>query len=111
MTVGSHIFYRWRGDWGDPKSFRRPYLAAEVAERPRRPERPERRAAAADGNEVVETAFGVTIHRGKAPAEAAREGEGVTVHRSGAMAAVRVHGGAPEEAATDAATPESVPGH
>src|SRR5688572_20135540 len=40
VTVGSHIFYRWRGDWGDPKSFRRPYLAAELSERPDRPGQP-----------------------------------------------------------------------
>jgi hypothetical protein len=42
VSVGSHIFYRWRGDWGDPKSFRRPYLAAEVTETPDRPARAER---------------------------------------------------------------------
>src|SRR5688500_10015771 len=65
VTVGSHIFYRWRGDWGDPKSFRRPYLAAEVTERPARAEprdRPEQHAAApAFEGEVIGTAFGVTI--------------------------------------------------
>src|SRR5205085_3543487 len=31
VTVGSHIFYRWHGEWGDPRSFRRPYSGMEMA--------------------------------------------------------------------------------
>jgi spore germination cell wall hydrolase CwlJ-like protein len=98
VSVGSHIFYRWRGDWGDPKSFRRPYLAAEVADRPDRPERsgdidrPPVRTA--ENSETVETirAFGVTVRRGgppprflaaapdPAPSEARASAAGVRVH-------------------------------
>jgi hypothetical protein len=94
VTVGSHIFYRWRGDWGDPKSFRRPYLAAEAAERPARadrPSRPERRADAGAGEHEV-TAFGVTIRRGGPPPRIAAEGE----ERPVSVAGVRIHSGLPD---------------
>ncbi len=29
VTIGAHVFYRWNGAWGDPKSFQRPYVGAE----------------------------------------------------------------------------------
>ncbi|HEX8443822.1 MAG TPA: cell wall hydrolase [Allosphingosinicella sp.] len=29
ITVGSHIFYRWRGSWGHPLAFRQTYAGAE----------------------------------------------------------------------------------
>ena len=101
VTVGSHIFYRWRGDWGDPKSFRRPYLAAEVADRPENsPERPERQVAApAPGGEVIGTAFGVTIRRGAPPAHHAAAPEAAT--RPEKVAGVRVHVGLPDFAAAE----------
>ncbi len=70
VSVGSHIFYRWRGDWGDPKSFRRPYLAAETAETAVSPEPADRPAVRiAERSEPVETerAFGVTVRRGGPP--------------------------------------------
>jgi hypothetical protein len=112
VTVGSHIFYRWRGDWGDPKSFRRPYLAAEVAERPEpaepadRPDRPDRLAVqsdeGADRGEVTE-AFGVTVRRGGPPPRilAAAEAE-APPERVASSAAVRVHVGLPTFAAPEA---------
>jgi Cell Wall Hydrolase len=112
VTVGSHIFYRWRGDWGDPKSFRRPYVAAELAERAARPERPERQAAAAapaPAGEIIGTAFGVTIRRGAPPprvlASAAAELRPASAH------GVRVHVGLPDSAEPEpvaAAEPEAV---
>jgi hypothetical protein len=30
VTIGSHIFYRWRGEWGDPLSFRQDYAGESV---------------------------------------------------------------------------------
>ncbi len=62
ITVGSHIFYRWPGRWGDPIAFRQSYAGAEsgiVA--------PSGEAAAAPRSEIV---MGVNVHRG-APADAA----------------------------------------
>ncbi|MEA3051278.1 MAG: hypothetical protein QOG72_181 [Sphingomonadales bacterium] len=101
VTVGSHIFYRWRGEWGDPKSFRRPYLGAELAER-REPE-----PAPGGGGGGIRTAFGVTVHRGETASYAATEAQGaVRVHRPGNEAEIRVHVGVPEEAAVEIAAAE-----
>jgi hypothetical protein len=109
VSVGSHVFYRWRGDWGDPKSFRRPYLAAEVAERPEpkpRPERPERLAVQDDrGAATVEVtrAFGVTIRRGGPPPLALAAAEEEAPQRLASAAGVRVHAGLPDFAAREPA--------
>jgi hypothetical protein len=112
VTVGSHIFYRWRGDWGDPKSFRRPYLAAEVIERPARVEprdRPEQHSAApAFEGKVIGTAFGVTIRRGAPPAQVAERAEPNAGPEK--VAGVRVHVGLPQFAEAEpaaAAEPEA----
>jgi spore germination cell wall hydrolase CwlJ-like protein len=104
VSVGSHIFYRWRGEWGDPKSFRRPYSGIELAARPEAPSVAEAPPAP--------RAFGVTIHRGGADEPAAVEpGSGVRVHRTAAASAVRVHSGLPDEAGTElaAAAPDQAP--
>jgi len=122
VTVGSHIFYRWKGEWGDPKSFRRPYTGQEQAY-----------ASAGDiagpdvggGDEVV---AGVTIHRialtqatttadvaagAAAPVSRQRSGvttiAGVRIHRmAGARMAssddVRIHSGTPGGEATAASS-------
>jgi spore germination cell wall hydrolase CwlJ-like protein len=103
VTVGSHIFYRWRGEWGDPKSFRRPYLGSEPVQR---------LAARAPLPAAVEgrTAFGVTVHRGGASPLAAAEPEaGVRIHRSSSLPDVRVHVGAPADAATPGPTEQAAP--
>jgi hypothetical protein len=94
VTVGSHIFYRWRGDWGDPKSFRRPYLAAEVVERP---DRPPVRTADRSGREATTRAFGITVRRGGPPPRflASAEAE-APPERSASAAGVRVHTGLPD---------------
>ncbi|HEX2764809.1 MAG TPA: cell wall hydrolase [Allosphingosinicella sp.] len=119
VTIGSHIFYRWRGEWGDPKSFRRPYVGAEAFAR-----------AAGTAARPAETKFGVQVHRAadeETPEEAPAfiEVAGVRIHRSGrretGVAAedsggVRIHRGAPtpaEEApsyaAADAPSDASAP--
>ncbi|HEX8307254.1 MAG TPA: cell wall hydrolase [Allosphingosinicella sp.] len=101
VSVGSHIFYRWRGDWGDPKSFRRPYLAAEVAERPERVDRPAVRTAAApdEPSAPVETTrtFGVMVRRGGPPPRfLARAEEPAPPRQSASAQGVRVHSGLPD---------------
>jgi hypothetical protein len=92
VTVGSHIFYRWRGDWGDPKSFRRPYSGVELAQRPE--------SAPLEAPALpVRTESGVRIHHGEPAAYAQAETvSGVRIHRSTGPAEVKVHSGSPEEA-------------
>ena len=109
VSVGSHIFYRWRGDWGDPKSFRRPYLAAEATERPDRVERQERqsvRSEESDERAQVTVAHGVTVRRGGPPPRflAAAEEEAPPV-RSASAAGVRVHVGLPDFVGPDSVEP------
>jgi hypothetical protein len=104
VTVGSHIFYRWRGAWGDPKSFRRPYLAAEVAGRSERVDRPAVRTA--DRSEPVESAkaFGVTVRRGGPPPRFLASAEDPAPPVPPASAAgVRVHFGLPDFMSAQAA--------
>ncbi len=94
VTVGSHIFYRWRGDWGDPKSFRRPILAAETAERPERVA--VRTARRADPGETTER-FGITVRRGGPPPRfLAAAHEEAPPERSASAGGVRVHTGLPD---------------
>lgn len=114
VTIGSHIFYRWRGEWGDPQSFRRPYVGGEGA-----------RFASADqpvlrGDGAVESEFGVTIHRpgsggfalaaSSGPGEAegsdgTEESAGVRIHRSAGSDGVRIHHGEAQIAAAIAPAP------
>jgi hypothetical protein len=97
VTVGSHIFYRWRGDWGDPKSFRRPYLAAEVARRPGPADRPALRSAQRADRVEAEKAFGVTVRRGGPPPRFLALAEDAAPPEPMASAArVRVHVGLPD---------------
>ncbi|HEU0099499.1 MAG TPA: cell wall hydrolase [Allosphingosinicella sp.] len=117
VSVGSHIFYRWRGDWGDPKAFRRPYLAAEVAEpiqRRDRPDRPTVRTAGASEAGETTRIHGVTIRRGGPPPSilALLQEEGAPERPAGASG-VRVHSGLPDfvdsaPAGTDEAAPVAV---
>jgi hypothetical protein len=97
VTIGAHIFYRWRGAWGDPTSVRRPYVAAPetfataVAPDSQLPfEQP-----ASERTEVIE---GVTIHRSAARTmryAAADDGAVIRIHRLGKAPDVRVHRGTP----------------
>jgi spore germination cell wall hydrolase CwlJ-like protein len=112
VTIGAHIFYRWHGEWGDPKSFQRPYVGAEAFARAAA--EPIGQAAEAP----AETAFGVAVHRAAAPAVTLAEvddGAPVRIHRTGAAApaasdapeGIRIHRSsdqqdAPATASTDA---------
>jgi spore germination cell wall hydrolase CwlJ-like protein len=130
VTIGAHIFYRWNGAWGDPRSFRRPYVGAEAMAQAASGWG-EGAAAAADPN--VQVVAGVSIHHGFEPAVSlvsADDGAGVRIHRAGlpmqtataatAAAApatdsvdgVRIHragGDAPAPQAEPAASPTSIP--
>ena len=100
VTVGSHIFYRWRGEWGDPTSLRKPYAGVEGARQPAQV------TIAAAGRTPPQTVLGVVVHRGAEaapPAIAGTDRTTVRVHRSGGAEAVRVAYG------SDAAAP-AVPG-
>jgi Cell Wall Hydrolase len=97
VTVGSHIFYRWRGDWGDPKSFRRPILVAETAASPRPVESTAVRTAERPGPAGTEKAFGVTVRRGGPPPVLLASAEDPGPFQAAAAAAgVRVHVGLPD---------------
>jgi spore germination cell wall hydrolase CwlJ-like protein len=107
VTIGSHIFYRWHGEWGDPLAFRRPYMGGEAvtiasADQP---------ILGADG--AVQSEFGVTIHRagssapiaattgigGSEKGEATEASAGVRIHRSAGLDGIRIHHGESEVAA------------
>lgn len=106
VTVGAHIFYRWRGEWGDPRSYRRPYLEAEptlLAARPARRDAPV--VAPAQGE--VTMAFGVRIRRGGPPPRIVRaEAEARAAPEE--AAAVRVHVGLPDFVEAPDAEPAEV---
>ncbi|MDT9597643.1 cell wall hydrolase [Sphingosinicella rhizophila] len=91
VTVGSHIFYRWRGEWGDPKSFRQPYSGEEqgsdstLAAASNRPE-----------SKLVETVFGVRIHHGGRAPEIISDAP-VRIHRSETVHGVRIRAGVPPQ--------------
>jgi Cell Wall Hydrolase len=109
VTIGSHIFYRWHGEWGDPRSFRRPYVGAEALAHNGEADDPA--APAEEGR--LEMSAGVAVHRGAQPAvilAAGDDGATVRIHRSGARLAsaegVRVHrGGVSNEGEAPAAEP------
>jgi hypothetical protein len=97
VSVGSHIFYRWRGDWGDPKSFRRPSLVAETAESPEPVDWPAVRTAERPDPVETERAFGVTVRRGGPPPRFLASVEEPTQPEPMASAGgVRVHVGLPD---------------
>jgi spore germination cell wall hydrolase CwlJ-like protein len=93
VTIGAHVFYRWHGEWGDPKSFQRPYVGAEAFARA---------AAEPIGNAPeapAEAAFGVAVHRAAAPAVTLAEvddGAPVRIHRTGAQQHAAASADAPE---------------
>jgi len=117
VTIGSHIFYRWHGEWGDPRSFRRPYVGAEALARAAGPAAADRGGSDQGRTEMAE---GVAVHRGAGPSVTLASGEDgatVRVHRSAVATAsaeglrtasadgVRVHRGAPPEEGAGAAEP------
>jgi len=107
VTIGAHIFYRWHGEWGDPRSFRRPYVGSEALARASGSSDSQPQAADEGRTEM---ARGVAVHRGAQPTVTLASGDDgatVRVHRSGVALAsaegVRVHRGAPPEADVPAA--------
>jgi hypothetical protein len=105
VTVGSHIFYRWRGSWGHPLAFKERYAGAEPGPAASVP------VVTGDGS-VVEVSKGpvvriaalvegvrVNIHRTRPSAPGPDSDTGVKVHRgsgaSSAAPAVAVHVGEP----------------
>jgi spore germination cell wall hydrolase CwlJ-like protein len=127
VTIGAHIFYRWNGLWGDPKSFRRPYVGAEALAAANSAEGPQQGVGfstpAADGSQVVS---GVSIHRGDMPTmtlASAGNGSTVRIHRSRASNQTAAASPAPVGESSDegagevrvhrgeAATPAEVPTH
>jgi spore germination cell wall hydrolase CwlJ-like protein len=130
VTIGNHIFYRWRGEWGDPTSFRRPYvgvetIASNMTDQSQFP-------LQQNGGERTEVVEGVTIHRigdGATRLASADDGTMIRIHRLGgnsqaarpvpgaaASAApddsggVRVHHGMPESFQPQAAEAPAVAG-
>lgn len=86
VTIGAHIFYRWNGAWGDPRSFRRPYVGAEAMA-----QASGNWGAGADGagagDPNAQIVSGVSIHRGIEPSvtlASADDGSMVRIHRLGA---------------------------
>jgi hypothetical protein len=82
VTVGSHIFYRWRGDSGKPPAFRQQYASVEAGE-------PVKNGPLVLTNAVARTAGGegVTIHRAATPGvkPAKKSLALVNVHRASAV--------------------------
>jgi hypothetical protein len=94
VTVGAHVFYRWRGEWGHPLAFRQAYAGREpggepVSDAPAE-EEPARSPARLAYAKVAEAP--VTVHRGAVPTTATPPV--VRVHR--ADTAVTVHVATPE---------------
>jgi hypothetical protein len=99
VTIGAHIFYRWNGAWGDPRSFRRPYVGAEAMAQAAGTWGAASGGASDPNAQIVS---GVSIHRGTEPSvtlASADDGSMVRIHRLGARAA------APAPVAVAAPTP------
>ena len=101
VTIGAHIFYRWKGEWGDPTAFRRPYVGVEnVAGNVTGQDQLPLPQTPGERTEIVE---GVTIHRiGDSATRLASADDGtmIRIHRLGgsaSKAALPVATQAPEE--------------
>lgn len=85
VTVGSHIFYRWRGEWGNPKAFRQPYSGEEWGNGLGKTENVK------EGARVQTLSFGVRVHRSGADAAIPSASAGIVrVHRSGGIKEVKI---------------------
>ena len=103
VTIGAHIFYRWNGAWGDPKSFRRPYVGAETMAQAWNAWNDR----SASGDSSVQIVSGVSIHHGieASPAVATSDdGSVVRIHRAGEGARPTVVASAAPAAVQVAAT-------
>jgi hypothetical protein len=99
VTVGSHIFYRWRGDLGRPPAFHQRYAAAEAGA-PGTSTRP----AATKAVIHLADKEGVAVHRGALPQPrpAKKAPELVKVHRASAVEVISA-----PPAMTDALVPDT----
>jgi len=102
VTVGSHIFYRWRGEWGDPKAFRQPYSGVEWSHAYTDA------GVAPPQGQIQTVAFGVRIHRaGSEEMAGSDEGETqpsaaqVRIHRSAVPHGIRIRVGVPPNGGED----------
>jgi hypothetical protein len=104
VTVGSHIFYRWRGNWGKPLAFRQRYAAIEA-------EDPAVSTPAAVTNTTIRVAGGegVVVHRGPAPQvkAPAKSAALVKIHRASAVELVSAP--PPMEVAASEPAPPTIP--
>jgi spore germination cell wall hydrolase CwlJ-like protein len=131
VTIGAHIFYRWNGAWGDPKSFQRPYVGAEgIAQA----WNAWNNGTQADPN--VQIVSGVAIHHGMDASPSVVSGEDgstVRIHRAGgdsrpvvmasaapvdappaggdAIEGVRIHRAGGGDSASSDVAPASAPAH
>jgi spore germination cell wall hydrolase CwlJ-like protein len=107
VTVGSHIFYRWRGEWGDRLAFHRPYRGD--------PSPAPKQAAGRPAEPAPGRSFGIAVHRGVAPRseEPAQESFGVRVHRGvrPPAAALELAQAAPPPAAAEIAPADAPAAH
>ncbi len=110
ITVGSHIFYRWRGSWGHPLAFRQRYAGAEPGADVSSPALPEAVAPLQSTGPMVrvaalvENGHKVNIHRSSPKlddAEPVSAAGLVKVHRTG--------GNVSPVQTEDAPQPEPVP--
>lgn len=111
VTIGAHIFYRWRGEWGDPTAFRRPYVGAESMASTLGAD--VQAAPPQTVNERTEVVEGVTIHRSADRSThyaSADDGTMVRIHRMGGAPEVKVHRGAPDSQPAEAAAAPSPAG-
>ncbi len=103
VTIGAHIFYRWNGAWGDPRSFQRPYVGAEAMAQAAGAWGDNAPGATGDPN--VQIVSGVSIHRGAEPAlslASGDDGSTVRIHREGLHFAVATASAStPASASTD----------
>lgn len=87
ITVGSHIFYRWRGEWGQPLAFRQSYAgeagvaATEAAQ-----------SAGFERTNYEGVEAKVLVHRGAAAASGEQGAVSVRVHRSASVENIQLAG-------------------
>ena len=97
ITVGSHIFYRWRGEWGHPLAFRQTYAGEPGRAPARQAETGAEEIVLADAVDAAEPGK-VRVHRGEPSklVQMAQAAPMVRIHRASSVE--RVSAVAPAEA-------------
>jgi len=90
VTVGSHIFYRWRGEWGRPLAFRALY-AGEPDTAPAAPAE----AAAENIIPAADTGAKVVVHRGEVALADRGDALIIRIHRPSSIERVAAAPAAP----------------